>query len=101
MRICIKKNFLKKNLKFSLIFTMSVFLSACESIPSNSSKPVFNIANFPSVKQKKENINDSDQEVNQSKTEIETDLVNTKALNKETMRRALLHKYQLKRDIFL
>ena len=65
---------------------MSVFLSACESIPSNSSKPVFNIANFPSVKQKKENINDSDQKVNQSKTEIETetDLVNTKALNKET-----------------
>ena len=62
---------------------MSVFLSACESIPSNRSKPVFNIANFPSVKQK-EKLNDSDQKVNQSKTEIETDLVNTKALNKET-----------------
>ena len=63
---------------------MSVFLSACESIPSNSSKPVFKIANFPSVKQKKENINDSDQKVNQSKTEKETDLVNTNALNKAT-----------------
>ena len=53
MRFCIKNNFFKKNLKFSLIFTISVFLSACESIPSNSSKPVFKIANFPSVKQKK------------------------------------------------
>ncbi len=84
MRFCIKNNFFKKSSKFSLIFTMSVFLSACESIPSNSSKPVFNIANFPSVKQKKENINDSDQKVNQPKTEIETDLVDTKALNKET-----------------
>ena len=84
MRFCIKNNFFKKNLKFSLIFTMSVFLSACESIPSNSSKPVFKIANFPSVKQKKENINNSDQKVNQSKTEKETDLVNTNALNKET-----------------
>ena len=62
---------------------MSVFLSACESIPSNSSKPVFNIANFPSVKQK-EKLNDSDQKVNQSKTEKETDLVNTNALKKET-----------------
>ena len=84
MRFCIKNNFFKKNLKFSLIFTMSVFLSACESIPSNSSKPVFKIANFPSVKQKKENINNSDQKVNQSKTEKETDLVNTNALNKAT-----------------
>ena len=62
---------------------MSVFLSACESIPSNSSKPVFKIANFPSVKQKKESINNSDQKVNQSKTKKETDLVNTNALNRE------------------
>ncbi len=84
MRFCIKNNFFRKNSTFSLIFTMSVFLSACESIPSNSSKPVFNIANFPSVKQKKENINDGDQKVNQSKTEKETDLDNTNALSKET-----------------
>ena len=84
MRFCIKNNFFKKHLKFSLIFTISVFLSACESIPSNSSKPVFKIANFPSVKQKKENINNIDQKVNQSKTEKETDLVNTDALNKTT-----------------
>ena len=84
MRICIKNNFLKKNLKFSLIITMSVFLSACESIPSKSSKPVFKIANFPSVKQKKENFNNGDQKVNQSKTEKETDLVKTNVLNKAT-----------------
>ena len=84
MRFCIKNNFLKKNLKFILIFTMSIFLSACESIPSNSSKPVFKIASFPSVKQNKENINNSDQKVNQLKTEKETDLVNTNALNKAT-----------------
>ena len=63
---------------------MSVFLSACESIPSKSSKPVFKIANFPSVKQKKENVNNNDQKVNQSKTENEADLVNTNALNKAT-----------------
>ena len=84
MRICIKNNFFKKNLKFSLIITMSVFLSACESIPSKSSKPVFKIANFPSVKQKKENVNNNGQKVNQSKTEKEADLVNTNALNKAT-----------------
>mgnify|MGYP003343636057 CR=1 FL=1 len=84
MRFRIKNNFFKKHLKFSLIFTISVFLSACESIPSNSSKPVFKIANFPSVKQKKENINNIDQKVNQSKTEKETDLVKTNALNKAT-----------------
>ena len=63
---------------------MSVFLSACESIPSNDSKPVFKIANFPSVKQKKENVNNNGQKVNQSKTEKEADLVNTNALNKAT-----------------
>ena len=84
MRFCIKSNFFKKHLKFSLIFTISVFLTACESIPSNSSKPVFKIANFPSVKQKKENISNSVQEVNQSKTTEETDLVNTNALNEAT-----------------
>ena len=84
MRFCIKSNFFKKHLKFSLIFTISVFLTACESIPSNSSKPVFKIANFPSVKQTKEKIKNIDQKVNQSKTEKETDLVNTNALNKTT-----------------
>ena len=84
MRFCIKNNFFKKHLKFSLIFTISVFLTACESIPSNSSKPVFKIANFPSVKQTKEKIKNIDQKVNQSKTEKETDLVNTNALNKTT-----------------
>ena len=84
MRFCIKKDFFKINLKFILLFTISVFLSACESIPSNSSKPVFKIANFPSVEQKKENTNDSDQKVNQSKTEKETDLVDTNALAKAT-----------------
>ena len=84
MRFCIKNNFLKKHLKFSLIFTISVFLTACESIPSNSSKPVFKIANFPSVKQTKEKIKNIDQKVDQSKTEKETDLVNTNALNKTT-----------------
>ncbi len=84
MRICIKNNFFKKNLKFSLIITMSVFLSACESIPSKTSKPVFKIANFPSLKQKKENVNNNGQKVNQSKTEKEADLVNTNALNKAT-----------------
>ena len=84
MRFRIKNNFFKKHLKFSLIFTISVFLTACESIPSNSSKPVFKIANFPSVKQTKEKIKNIDQKVNQSKTEKETDLVNTNALNKTT-----------------
>lgn len=84
MRFRIKNNFFKKHLKFSLIFTISVFLSACESIPSNSSKPVFKIANFPSVKQKKENVNNNGQKVNQSKTEKETDLVKTNVLNEVT-----------------
>ena len=63
---------------------MSVFLSACESIPSKSSKPAFKIANFPSLEQKKDIVNINDQKVNQSKTEKEADLVNTNALNKAT-----------------
>ena len=55
-----------------------------KAFPVIAQNPFLKLQTFLPLKQKKENINNIDQKVNQSKTEKETDLVNTNALNKAT-----------------